>query len=300
MNVCLALLLALSPTDVGVRVVDNDIEIRFGDELFTRVHTGAEPRPYLYPVLAEGGVPMTRGWPMEERPHEERDHPHHQSFWYAHGAVNGHDFWHDPEARVVLVEKPWIMVRDGTAVVICEYQWMAKEERVLTERRVFTFERDGSDRMVDVSIELRASEGDLLFGDTKEGTFAFRVHPNLRLRGEVAKGSVLNREKVSGKDAWGKRSAWVAYQGPVEGAEVGVAIFDHSDNPRHPTWWHARDYGLFAANPFGAHDFEGAPAGTGDLKIAKGEIVTFQYRVTIFKGTKAHADLEAAYTAFTK
>ena len=209
--------------------------------------------------------------------------------------MNGHDFWHDPAARIELVDEPWVMMHGGKASVIGEYRWVVGEEVVLTERRALSFAQRGDARTVDVRIDLRATAGDVVFGDTKEGTFAFRVHPNLRLRGEVAKGTVMNREKVTGKDAWGKRSAWVAYQGPVEGTDVGVAIFDHPDNPRHPTWWHARDYGLFAANPFGAHDFERAPKGSGDLTVAAGEIATFTYRVLIFRGTRDHAQLEAEF-----
>jgi hypothetical protein len=145
---------------------------------------------------------------------------------------------------------------------------------------------------------LTATERGIVFGDTKEGTFALRLHPNLRLRGAVAKGAASNREGLAGAAVWGKRSAWVAYQGPVDGEEVGVAIFDHPSNPRHPTWWHARDYGLFAANPFGAHDFEGAPEGTGDLALVRGATLTLRYRVLVFRGTRDRPELESSFVAF--
>jgi len=68
-------------------------------------------------------------------------------------------------------------------------------------------------------------------------------------------GTIINAEGVKNTAAWGKRSTWVDYHGPKDGKVYGVAIFDHPSNPRHPTWWHVRDYALFAANPFGKHDF---------------------------------------------
>jgi hypothetical protein len=94
----------------------------------------------------------------------------------------------------------------------------------------------------------------------------------------------VNSEGARDGDTWGKRATWVDYHGPVNGQLVGVAIFDHPANPRHPTWWHVRDYGLFAANPFGLHDFEKKPAGAGDLVVARGDTVTFRYRFYFHRG----------------
>jgi hypothetical protein len=92
---------------------------------------------------------------------------------------------------------------------------------------------------------------------------------------------------VTGKDTWGKQAPWCDYSGPVDGKTLGVAIFDHPSNPRHPTWWHVRDYGLFAANPFGVHDFEKKPQGTGDLKVEAGKSITFKVQVLLcMKATK--------------
>jgi hypothetical protein len=94
------------------------------------------------------------------------------------------------------------------------------------------------------------------FGDTKEGTFAIRVAPSIRLKGERARGRIENAQGTLDGNCWGKRSPWVLYEGPVDGRLVRLRVTDHHENPRHPTWWHARDYGLFAANPFGRSDFE--------------------------------------------
>ena len=93
----------------------------------------------------------------------------------------------------------------------------------------------------------------VVFGDTKEGTFAIRVRPELQPKELEAKpgvkGRLVNSEGLVDGAAWGKRARWVDYSGAVEGAMVGIVMFDHPANLRHPTWWHARDYGLCGANP---------------------------------------------------
>ena len=117
----------------------------------------------------------------------------------------------------------------------------------------------------------------------------------MQLGGKVGKGHIINSEGVTGNDTWSKRADWVDYYGPVKGEIVGVAIFDHPDNPRHPTWWHVRDYGLFAANPFGIHDFEKKPAGAGDLVIPAGQSVTFKYRFFFHKGDEKQGKVAEHY-----
>ena len=127
-----------------------------------------------------------------------------------------------------------------------------------------------------------------------------RSNPSLRLKGPVAKGKAVNSEGVEGRAVWGKRAAWVSYWAPVEMNVIGFSIFDHPTNPRHPTWWHARDYGLVAANPFGIHNFERKPKGTGDLKIKDGETVTFRYRFLFHAGDVKSAGIAKRYEAWGK
>ena len=79
-----------------------------------------------------------------------------------------------------------------------------------------------------------------------------------------------------------------------------MAIFDHPENPRHPTWWHVRDYGLFAANPFGIHDFEKKPAGTGDFKIPAGQSATFKYRFYLHEGDEQQGQVAARYREYAE
>lgn len=290
----------------GVSIVRQEgvLVVRFGGELFTEYHYADTRRPYLYPVNAPGGVPVTRGYPMEERPDEARDHPHHQSLWFAHGDVNGFDFWHGGKGneRIQHDEILQVEAKGDVGLVRVRNLWLAGEgegELVLTEERTMRFGETSGGRTIDFELELAAPEDrEVRFGDTKEGTMALRLAPSLRLRGKVAQGRALNSEGLRDGECWGKRAAWVDYSGPVGDAILGVAIFDHPDNPRHPTWWHARDYGLFAANPFGVHDFEKKPAGTGDLVVPPGESLVLRYRVWIHEGEGEAAALQEAFEEY--
>ena len=125
-----------------------------------------------------------------------------------------------------------------------------------------------------------------------------RLAETMRLKGKVGQGHIVNSEGVRDGQTWGKRAKWVDYYGPVNGQTVGVAIFDHPQNPRYPTWWHVRDYGLFAVNPFGLHDFEKQPAGAGNLVIPAGQSVTFRYRFYLHPGDEKEAKVAERYSEY--
>jgi hypothetical protein len=171
---------------------------------------------------------------------------------------------------------------------------------VATEDLAITIPNRAEDRIIDISATVTADKDELTFGDTKEGTMAIRLAESMRLiRGKKAgDGHIVNSEGVRDGETWGKRAKWCDYYGPVGGQVVGVAIFDHPSNPRHPTWWHVRDYGLFAANPFGLHDFEKQPAGAGKLVVPKGQAVTFRYRLYFHKGDEKQGRVAEQYEAF--
>ncbi|MHC5001876.1 MAG: DUF6807 domain-containing protein, partial [Planctomycetota bacterium] len=234
---------------VAFERLEDRVTVRLDGAPFTEFRFGSAPKPMLYPVLGPGGLPVTRGYPVDPRPDEQHDHPHQTSQWFAHGAVNGHDFWTGRGgAHIAIVGEPRLSAAEGT--VAATLAWRAADgTTVCTERRTMRFGGIATARFVDFDITVTASDGPVLFGDTKEGTFALRLAPTLRLAGPVAGGACLNAAGQRDGACWGKRAAWVEYSGPVRGRTVGVAIFDHPGNPRHPTWWHARDYGLFAANP---------------------------------------------------
>jgi hypothetical protein len=177
----------------------------------------------------------------------------------------------------------------------------------LSDKRLLTFSLVPGGRTIDWRIELAASHGPVLFGDTKEGGMGIRTRTELQLKGNskqgatAAKGQALNSEGVRGGEVWGKRADWIDYWAEIDGRTVGVAFFDHPDNPRHPTWWHARDYGLISANPFGIHDFEkGKPADAGNLEIPEGKSVTLRYRFIFHEGDAEKAGISRLYEEYSK
>ena len=159
--------------------------------------------------------------------------------------------------------------------------WSAPEApSILREKRTYRFASRQGVRLIECESVLTATE-DVTFGDTKEGSFALRVRPELRLKGDVATGSMLNSTGQTDGDCWGKRAAWVSYESPLNGHQVGVTVMDHAQNLRHPTWWHARDYGLVAANPFGTRAFEGKDSPSGKFLLEKGKSLTQKYLVVL-------------------
>lgn len=155
-------------------------------------------------------------------------------------------------------------------------------------------------------VDFQATFGNIQFDDTKEGLFAIRTHPDLRLtsspkRGvEEVFGSAINSEGVTGKAIWGKQAKWLLYVGTIDGKPMSIAMYDHPGNLRHPTTWHARDYGLVTANPFGLHHFLKKEKGAGAFKIAKGDHLKLRYRVEFFRGGVTPSEVEASYKRFAE
>lgn len=291
-----------------VKIVENEgkLRIEVGGELFSEYHYQGASRPFLYPVLLPGGLPLTRNWPMKESDGEERDHPHHRSLWWAHGELNGVDFWSESERAGKTVHDRFLEVQSGSerGVIRAANRLVDRDGRIIaTDERRLTFFVLEQDRVLDFEVTIHASHGPLEFGDTKEGTMAIRLNESMRLKpnkdhaGKPV-GHIINSEGVHDGDTWGKRAAWVDYYGTVSGQTVGVAILDHPGNPRHPTWWHVRDYGLFAANPFGIHDFERKPAGSGKLVVSAGEKLTFRYRLLFHRGDVRQGHVAERFSQF--
>jgi hypothetical protein len=282
------------------------IRVEINGQLFTEYFFKDVPRPYCYPLMGPGEVAMTRNWPMKNTPGEEHDHPHHRSLWFAHGSVNGHDFWSEQKAFGKTVHDDFLEVKSGKGAGVIREQnkWVAADGTVVcTDERTLRFYNPGSanERVMDFEITLKASNGELTFGDTKEGTMAVRLAETMRLKGKVGHGHIINSAGVRDDQTWGKRADWCDYYGPVDGKTVGIAIFDHPQNPRHPTWWHVRDYGLFAANPFGQHDFESLPNKTaGNLIVPAGKSVTFRYRIYLHEGDDQQAKVAEKYQQYVK
>lgn len=301
---------AASSKGVQITELPDRLRVEINGKLFTEYFFKDVPRPYCHPLLGPNGTQMTRNAPMKEVPGEDRDHPHHRAFWFTHGNVNGLDFWTEGKEFCKITHDKFTKISSGEkeGVIQSSQKWLGKDgtEVCTDERTLRIYNRPDNERLFDYEITITAGKNDVTFGDTKEGSMALRLAETMRLKPNkenVGKptGHIVNSEGVRDAATWGKRAAWCDYYGPVDGKIVGAAIFDHPQNPRHPTWWHVRDYGLFAANPFGKHDFESLPDKTaGNLVIPAGKSVTFRYRIYLHEGDENQGKVADRYAEYTR
>ncbi|MCI0534746.1 MAG: PmoA family protein [Verrucomicrobiales bacterium] len=291
---------------VNIEKRDGKLVIDIGAKPFAEYHYENVPRPFLYPLLGPNGEAMTRHWPMQNLPTEEHDHPHHRSLWFTHGDVNGLDFWSESGSACKIVHDEFLDIQSGaeSGLITSKNTWASREGKVACTdvRRLRIYNRAANERLFDFEVTIKAVNGDVTFGDTKEGSMAVRLAESMRLTQPKGKapgqGHIVNSEGIRDNATWGKRAKWCDYYGPVNGKTVGLAIFDHPSNPKHPTWWHVRDYGLFAANPFGVHDFEKKAPGTGNFTIPAGQSATFRYRFYLHEGDEKQAKVEQRYQEY--
>jgi hypothetical protein len=296
--------IAADTDHVKLTQLDDRIRVEVDGKLFTEYYFKDVPRPYCYPIIGPEGVRMNREWPMKSIEGEEHDHPHHRSLWYAHGEINGHDFWAEGAKSGKTLHDKFVKVESGKVGTIqSRNKWVTVDGKTIcTDERTLRFAGKGDERQIDYDVTIMASEGEVTMGDTKEGSMSIRLNESMRLiqpKKKKGEGHIVNSEGVRDDETWGKRAKWVDYYGPIDGKTVGVAMFDHPQNPKHPTWWHVRDYGLFAANPFGVHDFEKKPKGTGDLVIPAGKSVTFRYRFVFHKGDEKQGRVAEMYDKYS-
>jgi hypothetical protein len=261
-------------------------------------------KPYLYPLRTASGILVTRHFPMEEAAGETHDHPHHRGMFFAHGDISGVNFW-ATEANIKapnkgsMVLKKVVEAKGGakSGTIKAVFDGLDPQGKpMMTETRTLRFYPGSELRIIDFEIRIEALR-ELKFVDTKEGTFGIRLATPLS---EDKGGKMVNAEGAqTEKNVWGKQSPWVDYFGTLEGQTVGVAIMDNPSNPRHPTYWHARAYGLFAANPFGVRDFTGDKTKDGSMTVEAGKSVTFRYRVVIHPGDFQTADIASLYQQYT-
>ena len=285
-----------------VAVTDKDISVSVDGKPFTVFHYGgANNKPYLAPLRSASGKVVTRGFPMENIPGESRDHLHHTGLWFSYDDVNGVKFWeNDPSytkpniGRIVVRSTEW---KDGDAsgVLRAIMEWRDPTGQVLlVENRDMIFYSDPKLRIIDFHITLTAAQ-DVTFGDTKEGAFAIRLHDSFT---EKKGGKMVDADGRTGMvNVWGKRSNWVDYTAEVGGERLGVAIFDNPKNPHSPTYWHARDYGLFSLNPFGQNAFDESAA-ENKTKLAIGQKLTFRWRVLIHPGDAVSGGVAQLYKEY--
>lgn len=295
---------AAGPGGVAIRQGQDAAEVSIGGTLFTRYIISGAPKPYCYPVIGPTGAAVTRNYPMKEVEGEAKDHSHHRSLWFTHGGVNGTDYWAEGK-RGKEIHRAFEALESGPVMgrILARTDWVKPDGRKDCEDvRDIRFYNVAGGRMLDWTLTIHATEGPVKFTDTKEGTFGFRIATSMRLRRPDRKkgdGHIVNSEGQVDGETWGKSAKWCDYSGPVEGKTVGIAIMDHPQSFRHPTYWHVRDYGLFAANPFGLHNFKNLKNQMpGEYTVPKGGSVTFRYRCWIHEGDAEQAKVADVYEQF--
>ncbi len=282
------------------------IAVEIDGEPFTVLHVAGKDlnRPYLHPLRTASGRIVNRSFPAGELPGETTDHPHHAGLFYGHGDVNGFNYWAVENVpskpsktaatlgRIVLRGVSAIAGGKESGSIDVVLTWLKPDGApLLTETRRMTFYSHPELRIIDFDFDFEAIER-AVFRDTKEGTFAMRMATVLEEASARAKaggpprtGKLMNAQGGEGEaNVWGKRSEWVDYSGQVDGGRVGVVMMDHPSNPRHPTYWHSRGYGLHSINPFGVSDFLNDKTQDGSLAMEPGQRVRFRYRVVVHPG----------------
>jgi hypothetical protein len=293
---------SFAAAEVTAERSEGGVVVKIDGNPFTEYLTSSGTKPILWPVIGPTGKPVTRAYPMAQVAGETKDHVHHRSIWFTHGSVNGIDFWSESKNRpAVIKHREFVKVQSGkTAVVVARNDWLGPDgKRVCEEERAMRFGTDGEARWIDVDITVKASDGPVKWGDTKEGSFGIRVAESLRVESKKG-GKIVNSEGQTDDDAWGKPAAWVDYHGPLDGETVGIAVLNHPSSFRFPTYWHVRTYGLFAANPFGMHDFTGNKSADGSYTLPQGQTMGLRYRVILHRGDQQAGRVAQSYAAYAK
>ena len=295
---------------------ENKINVLINDKPFTSfLYPDTLEKPVLYPVHAADGKIVTRGFPLNPQPGEPTDHPHHLGIWFNYENVNGLDFWNNsfaiPKDKKHLYG--WIRTdriinasggKKGT--ILYHANWTDQQKNILLEETTqLTFSGTEHLRIIDRITTLTA-QTTVNFNDAKDGMYGIRLAHALQIpdnkdkefkddKGNVtivkggadtiANGNYLTSEEKTGDDAWSTRGRWCKVYGKMGNDSISIAIIDHPENPNYPTFWHARGYGLFAANPLGEKIFTNGKS-SKNLQLKKGESVTFRYRIVIDSNNK--------------
>ena len=321
-----ALAVTVTPNEAARRV-----DVAIGGRPFTSyIWPERLKKPVLYPLQSASGTLVTRGWPLDPRPGERIDHPHQVGLWFVYGDVNGVDFWNNSEALTpeeqakmgTIVHRRIVSATGGadSGTLVVDLDWIGPGNvTFLHERATFVFRGDATSRTVERTATLTAADRRAVFNDNKEGLFGMRVARQLEQpsttpdtftdasgRATTVKvldnagitGSYTSSEGKIGDAVWGTSAKWTMLTGQVGTDAVTLAILDHPKNFGFPTHWHARGYGLFAANPIGQKALSEGKQPPLDITLEPGASITFRYRLLILNGKATPDRLEREYVAF--
>ncbi|WP_234734903.1 DUF6807 domain-containing protein [Tellurirhabdus bombi] len=320
------------PVQVTHNEAQKRVEVTVDGKPFTAyIYPGPDvlKKPVLYPIQTAGGNFITRGWPMDPRPGERVDHPHHVGMWFNYGDVNGHDFWNNsnevkghagPFGTIVHTGVKSAKSGKDKGELTVTANWLDKDGKpLLQETTTFVFQGQGNERSIDRTTTLKALDKDVTFKDNKEGMIAVRLarqleHPSNKpevftdasgVATKVTKmdntgvtGLYKSSEGIEGENVWGTRAKWMNLTGNINGEAVSVVIMDHPKNVGYPTYWHSRGYGLYAANPMAPSVMSQGKDKAMNYVLPAGKSVTFQYRMLIASGSTTDATLSQQVSQF--
>jgi hypothetical protein len=306
---------SLSGASVQLERRQHQIEVAVDGKPFTTYFFDPDvAKPYFMPLRTASGEIITRGFPVGNdatagNPKSSSFEPHQRPLYFGHGNVDGLDFWgeaaferyyddhaHQAYGHMTLKSIEEAKAAKDSATIRARFTLNDPNNRIVGEEtQSFAIRGDEHTRTIDCVFVLHAIAGPLVMGDTKEGTFGIRLAREL----SAPHDHMMNSNGVKGEKAiWGKPADWVNYDGEIGGNKVGIAVFDHPKSFRHPTTWHARAYGLFAANPFGLREFTNNEKDDGSWTIPEGQSLTFRYRVFIHDGSFSVTELNQAYRQY--
>jgi hypothetical protein len=318
-----------------IKVIPNEsarrVDISIDGKPFTSyVWPENQAKPVLFPLRSATGTIVTRGYPLDPRPGERVDHPHHAGLWFNYGSVNDFDFWNNSTAikpedapkMGSVVQRVIVGAKSGSdrGELVVDADWITgKQQLVLKEHTRLVFRGGPKFRSIDRITTLQAQGANVVFHDDKEGLLGLRVARALEMPSDKAEvftdasgrptpvakmdntgvnGQYLTSEGKTGDAAWGTRGRWCMLSGQVGDDPVTIAILDHPKNPGFPAYWHARGYGLFAVNPLAPKIFTNGKEPAMNFTLQPNQSVTFRYRVLILSEMAAAAAAEAAYKDF--
>jgi hypothetical protein len=307
----------LSAGDFTVDKTDDGLVVKLDGQLFTKYLTQSGKKPILWPIIGPSGKAMTRAWPMDTSEVDAAvaasgkkltktdvlsdDHPWHRSLWFSYQSVDGANLWEERENTGSTKHREFVSFSGGPeAKIVTTNDWLDKDgKKLLEDERTITCSTDGNRRIIDFDIALKATDGDVVFGDVKDGLFGMRVPDTMRVSAKQGGTFVSSDGKTDEAGVWGKPASWVDYHGPVAGETLGIAILNHPTSYLYPTYWHTRNYGLFAANPFARNAFDPAvPAASYTLK--SGDTIKFRFRVILHKGDEKEGQIAQAWEKYSQ
>ena len=319
-----SMLFAQPKVELVTKSSEKKVDVLIDGKLFTSyIYPDNVKKPVLWPVVSDGGNEITRQFPLKTKAGERVDHPHHLGIWLNYGDVNGLDFWNNSEAISADRADSYGTIYHetiestksgkGEAFLSTTASWKDNRgKKLLAEKTDLTFSVKGKTRIIDRTTQLKAVNGKVDIADNKEGMFAIRVTRELELPedkpaklvdshgnvtevassdGSQVTGNYLSSEGIEGGAVWATRAKWMKLYGEINGEKVAIVIFDHPGNAGYPTYWHARGYGLFAANTLGQKVFSKGKEEM-NLSLENGETTTFRYRLAVFSGEPTNVEIE--------